>query len=332
MDRSSVLIKRFAWISILLCFLAAGFMAVVLLHPFGWFRPPQKKAPKLVVEPIAYKMQTQTYKGYTYRLHDENKAILISIDEVEKQMTIPSEIDDHVVVGLDNNFMSYNNDIESVKLPRGLKTIGPFSFLNCFNLKKVTFYEGLETIGDSAFQGCVRLEEVELPSSVTTIGAGAFGSCKSLASVIMNSKRPLTIGSGAFRDTAVSVVTFPSTTVEIGRLAFSCCRNLNVKNVPNGTKTFANTFQSGYVGKIPGFNASTQDEDDTTRKRTRTTSTTEQTTKKKTTKSTETPTTITSNLPSTDVTTNPSSDYSSTTQEPQTTNYHFWWDILGVLD
>ncbi|MBQ9814202.1 MAG: leucine-rich repeat domain-containing protein [Lachnospiraceae bacterium] len=50
--------------------------------------------------------------------------------------------------------------IEEIELPDGLRTIPPFAFKECRNLKKVICSPTLKTIYDYAFSGCDQLEEV----------------------------------------------------------------------------------------------------------------------------------------------------------------------------
>ncbi|MBR6350402.1 MAG: leucine-rich repeat domain-containing protein [Lachnospiraceae bacterium] len=51
--------------------------------------------------------------------------------------------------------------IEEIELPDGLKTIPPFAFKECRNLRKVVCGKGLKHIYDWAFSGCDALKEVQ---------------------------------------------------------------------------------------------------------------------------------------------------------------------------
>ena len=84
------------------------------------------------------------------------------------------------------------------------------AFDHAESLKKVTFADGTTEVPDGIFDTSPALEEVVLPSTVTSIGNYAFDGCKKLAS--FNFHEGLTrIGQSAFRETALTEVTLPST-------------------------------------------------------------------------------------------------------------------------
>ncbi len=64
--------------------------------------------------------------------------------------------------------------VRSVKLPKGLKTIGEWAFEDCKNLVSIELPEGLESIGIRCFAGCRALTEIYVPDSVVNVGLGAF--------------------------------------------------------------------------------------------------------------------------------------------------------------
>lgn len=72
--------------------------------------------------------------------------------------------------------------VETLKLPKTLKSIGNGAFWNC-PLKTIVFPEdsALETINNAFY--LTGIEEIAIPDSVKTIGASAFMNCQSLKSV-----------------------------------------------------------------------------------------------------------------------------------------------------
>lgn len=64
--------------------------------------------------------------------------------------------------------------IESISIPGTVRVIGPQTFNNCPNLKKVFLGNGLKKIEFDAFANCTSLEEIELPPSLEYIGRTAF--------------------------------------------------------------------------------------------------------------------------------------------------------------
>ena len=63
--------------------------------------------------------------------------------------------------------------IEEIELPDGLKTIPPFAFKECKDLRKVTCGPSLKTIYDWAFSGCDSLTEV-VHGEITVVSEKAF--------------------------------------------------------------------------------------------------------------------------------------------------------------
>ena len=86
-------------------------------------------------------------------------------------------------------------DIESVIIPEGVVYIGDEAFLECENLKSVSFPESLERIGKRAFASSA-IESITLPDSVTQIGNEAFYKSKLMNARLGNGE--MTIGRGAF--------------------------------------------------------------------------------------------------------------------------------------
>lgn len=108
-------------------------------------------------------------------------------------------------------FVNYNNDtyrvvrisdyafqhdnITSIVLPEGLKSIGDYAFNLCKNLTSIELPDGLTSIGDYAFSGC-DLTSIELPNGLESIGSYAFLKCNILSVTIPASV--LTFADSAF--------------------------------------------------------------------------------------------------------------------------------------
>lgn len=65
--------------------------------------------------------------------------------------------------------------LQSIHLPKSVKTIGGSAFSDCVSLTSVALNNGLEEIGLLAFSGSP-VKCFEVPSTVKTIGSGAFAS------------------------------------------------------------------------------------------------------------------------------------------------------------
>ncbi len=147
--------------------------------------------------------------------------------------------------------------ITSVVFPSTLKTIGMDTFSRCRNLTSIDLSGTQVTyISGWSFGGCTGIAEIKLPTSsaITYIGVYAFSytaitemdlsgtvieslvsqtfyECNELASVILP-ETVQSIGESAFRNTAISSITIPSSVISIDMLAFRECGNLTSITIP----------------------------------------------------------------------------------------------------
>ena len=75
------------------------------------------------------------------------------------------------------------NNLKTVTIGKGVKTIYGEAFYNCKNLTSIIIPENIEEIEYSAFEGCTGLTSIEIPENVTTIGTRAFYGCSGLKEV-----------------------------------------------------------------------------------------------------------------------------------------------------
>ena len=94
-------------------------------------------------------------------------------------LEIPAEIDGRPVTAIKERAFFGLDNITSVVIPAGVKTIGEKAFYNCKNLASVEFAENseLETIEMSAFQSCA-FRSFVIPEGTKTIGETVFAGTK----------------------------------------------------------------------------------------------------------------------------------------------------------
>ena len=71
-------------------------------------------------------------------------------------------------------WIKYKNEITTVIVAEGIRSIGKCSFYECTNLTSITLPSTLRTINAYAFYGCSGLTEITIPASTTTIRQYAF--------------------------------------------------------------------------------------------------------------------------------------------------------------
>ena len=97
------------------------------------------------------------------------------------------------------NFTFYQcSCITALTIPSTVESIGSSAFEDCDYLTSLSLSEGLETIGGSAFEGCKRLKSLSIPSTVTSIKLNAFKNCTGLEQVDCFAETVPELGENAF--------------------------------------------------------------------------------------------------------------------------------------
>lgn len=129
------------------------------------------------------------------------------------------------------SFMEPNASLEKIvigdkvrRLPRGIFSGKEFS--------EVTLPACLERIDESAFYGCKNLTTINLSDSIRYIGDNAFYGCSSLKNIHWP-LRLTTIGSKAFRQTALETISLPEGVTSVGDGAFYVCPFAKTVYIPS---------------------------------------------------------------------------------------------------
>ncbi|MCR5137758.1 MAG: leucine-rich repeat domain-containing protein [Oscillospiraceae bacterium] len=100
---------------------------------------------------------------------------------------------------LEGRAVSSFPDVETVRIPNSVTSIGRSAFYGCRSLTSVTIPESVKSIGNSAFYGCSSLTSVTIPESVTDIENRAFSDCSSLTSMTLSESTLKKIGTEMIR-------------------------------------------------------------------------------------------------------------------------------------
>ena len=129
------------------------------------------------------------------------------------------------------SFMESNASLEKIvigdkvrRLPRGIFSGREFT--------EVALPVCLERIDDSAFYGCKNLTTINLSDSIRYIGYDAFYGCSSLKNIHWP-LRLTTIGSRAFRQTALETISLPEGVTSVGDGAFYICPFAKTVYIPS---------------------------------------------------------------------------------------------------
>ena len=124
-------------------------------------------------------------------------------------------------------------------------------YANRENITSVSLPEGIKTIGKDAFRDCVNLTTVTIPNSVTTIGESAFVSVEHLETVTIGTGITSIVGGAFYGNAELTTVTCSATTPpSIGMMVFGSCPNLEHIYVPTESVDAYKTAWSDYASLI----------------------------------------------------------------------------------
>lgn len=150
--------------------------------------------------------------------------------------------------GYDDNNVTVNDDIVSVKIEDGVTSIGDGAFESCESMTNVTIPDSVTRIGDSAFMNCTNLKNIVVPGSVTRIGNAAFSGCHSLKEFIIPDGVTST-GICTFRSCySLESISIPDSVTSIDEYAFLHCDRLH-DIYYYGTKEQWNAINIAATGK-----------------------------------------------------------------------------------
>lgn len=158
-------------------------------------------------------------------------------------VVIPSTIKELPVTAIGNNAFQGDENLQTIELPKSLKTIGDWAFAES-SLTKIKIPESVSEIGENAFINCAALEKVTLPPNLREIRTCTFFGCAKLAEINIPESL-IRIGDWAFAYTPFATIDISSVAVtEIGAGAFANCDELISVKLPSGVKVIkAGAFQ-----------------------------------------------------------------------------------------
>ena len=132
----------------------------------------------------------------------------------------------------DQKLCKFCQQIKTVKIPKGITSIGKSAFQSCTALTDVTIDADITSMGSHAFIYCHALKNVTLGDGVQEIGDYAFMWCEQLEHLTLGNGIQ-TIGDYAFNNCLVlDNVTLPANLTSIGEYSFWRCNNLHHINIP----------------------------------------------------------------------------------------------------
>jgi hypothetical protein len=124
----------------------------------------------------------------------------------------------------------HGSDVERIRIPSSVETIGEECFHGCESLREVTFEScsKLRCIDDYAFR-LSAVKTIQIPSSVEIIGKKCFRECKSLSEVTFESESSLKeVGNSAFYLCDVERIEIPEKCEILSGLSVTGVRNVSI--------------------------------------------------------------------------------------------------------
>ena len=151
----------------------------------------------VMILPVEEVHASETEGFFKVWFNDRDKTCeIVKYNGDELNVVIPDTLRGYKVVSVDG--FDNKQFMQTVKLPKYLKTIDSGAFSRCQNLQSVTIPSGVETV--RGFQECPNLKSVVIKSGVKAIDSYAFYKCTSLSSVVIPDTVK-SIGTRAFEGT-----------------------------------------------------------------------------------------------------------------------------------
>ncbi len=137
-----------------------------------------------------------------------------------------------------STLIKYLGSAPIVKIPEGVKVIGPQAFKDRTQITQITLPNSLETIEDQAFERCSNVSDIIFPDALKRVGAKAFMRCYNLSFIGFNDELE-EIGEEAFGFCGkIRVVKLGKRVRTISSSAFNHCDKLAVFDVDQENQSY----------------------------------------------------------------------------------------------
>ena len=190
-------------------------------------KPTEKPADEDVKYDATLKMRYKVFNG---------EAEIVEIEKQGTKISIPETIGGSTVTRMSCTYT--DSELEEVEFPASLKYFTGNGFMDCENLRTVTFAanSSIANIPSMAFRG-TKLSSITIPASVRTISYESFRGIETLSTVTFESGSQLEqIGPYAFFECkSIGSIILPDKLESIGESAFEKCSTLTTLNTTSAS-------------------------------------------------------------------------------------------------
>lgn len=165
---------------------------------------------------------------------------------VDDPLVIPSKVTsdkdnkEYTVIGLDSKSFQSSRNLQFIKLPDTLTTIGESAFAASNSgtpgLVSIDIPDSVSRIGPGAFSGCIYLEKVKLPRDLAEIQNTVFYNCCKLQYIEI-SENVMYINNQAFdKCELLETVILPESLEGMGEFVFQDCDQLRYIHIPKNVR------------------------------------------------------------------------------------------------
>lgn len=191
-------------------------------------------------------VKTESVKSgdFTYTLYTDNTACITGYTGSNPVVSIPAEIDDAKVVGLENKALKSSSTLKELIFPDSIEAIGNYAAMYCDSLEKVTIGKNIKHIGISAFEGSQenaytgksKLTTVVFNGAPKTISEKAFYFCSALTEIVLPEGVTQIDDHAFLKCTGAVEISIPGTVESIAVSTFYRCSSLEKLTLGEGVK------------------------------------------------------------------------------------------------
>lgn len=191
-----------------------------------------KKTATVKVKVAGRKGSVFSSGSYQYKITNENTTGkgTVSVQGLAKKksvtsVTVPKTIKNNGIVykvtAVGSKAFYKNNKIKTVNIGNNVTLIGKNAFSQCSKLTKVILGNKVTTISDYGFSKCKNLQTVSIGTGLKKLGNGVFSDNAKLKSLMITSKKLVTVGKSNLKNVRNLKIKVPSSKVKSYKRLFS---------------------------------------------------------------------------------------------------------------